>query len=229
MELWIIILRTFILYLFILVVLRVMGKREIGKLSVFDLVVSIMIAELAVISLEDVEVPMIYSIAPILILMLIQVSLAYLSLKSQKIRDVVDGKPSILIRNGKIKEDELRKQRYSLDDLLIQLREKNIHSPSQVEYAILEPTGRLTVLPIEEEQTVTKKDLDMRGSAYSLPEILVKDGVVQEQSLKKLNKSLFWLKSEIKKRAGSSNIKKVSFCSVDEKGHWYIDIDDRKE
>jgi uncharacterized membrane protein YcaP (DUF421 family) len=227
MELGVIVLRTFMIYFFILLMLRIMGKREIGKLSVFDLVVSIMIAELAVLSLESSEVPMMISILPILVLVFTQVILSYISLKSQKIRELVDGKPAILIENGEIKETELRKQRYNLDDLLLQLRENRIHSISQVEFAILEPSGKLTVFPKEATQPVTKEDLGLPTSPYTLPYVLIKDGKIQKQELEKIGYSEFWLKSEVKRQIGTSDLRRISFCSVDRDGNWYIDLKDR--
>jgi uncharacterized membrane protein YcaP (DUF421 family) len=206
--------------------MRIMGKREIGKLSIFDLVVSIMIAELAVISLESMETPMINSLIPIVVLFLTQMTLSFLSLKSQRIRDVVDGKPSVLIEHGHIKENEMRKQRYNLDDLMMQLREKKIHTLSQVEFAILEPSGKLTVFPKDEEKEVTKKDLGLAVEEISFPKILIKDGEVQEEGLKELKQNRFWLKTELKKRIGTSNFSNILFCSVDYKNEWYIDLKD---
>lgn len=227
MEIWTLVLRTVFVYLFILVLMRIMGKREIGKLSIFDLVVSIMIAELAVISLENTQVPMINSLIPIVILFLTQITLSYVSLKSQRIRDIVDGKPSVLIEHGQIREMEMKKQRYNLDDLLMQLRENKIHTVSQVEFAILEPSGKLTVFPKEEYTEVTKKDIGIPTGEISLPEILVKDGEVQDEGLKKLNQNRFWLKTELKKRIGTSNFSKISFCSVDHNDEWFIDFKDK--
>lgn len=229
MEIGIITLRTIFIYFFILLVLRIMGKREIGKLSVFDLVVSIMIAELAILSLEDHEIPMLQSLVPIIVLMITQVIIAFLSLKSQKVRDLIDGKPSILIEHGKIKEQEMKKQRYNLDDLLQQLRENRIYSLSQVEFAILEPSGKLTVFPKEEELGVTRKDLNLVTKPHELPAILIKDGELQEEELQKLGKNQFWLKSELKTRVGVTHFKEIMFCSVNSDGQWFIDLKEKNK
>jgi uncharacterized membrane protein YcaP (DUF421 family) len=226
MEILALVLRTVFVYFFILIIMRVMGKREIGKLSIFDLVVSIMIAELAVISLESTKVPMINSLIPIIILFLTQITLSYISLKSQKIRDIVDGKPSVLVEHGEIRENEMKKQRYNLDDLLLQLRENKIHSLSQVEFAVLETSGKLTVFP-KKEKNVTKNDLDVPAIQQDLPNVLIKDGKVQDECLKRLSRNRFWLKTELKKRTGSSNFKKISFCSMDKHSEWYIDFKDK--
>ncbi|WP_025028401.1 DUF421 domain-containing protein [Caldalkalibacillus mannanilyticus] len=226
MDIGILVLRTVFIYFFIMVIMRIMGKREIGKLSIFDLVVSIMIAELAVISLESTMIPMFHSLVPIIVLFIIQITMSYISLKSQKIRDIVDGKPSIIVEHGKLKESEMKKQRYNLDDLLLQLRENKIHSLSQVEFAILEPSGKLTVFPKEEELNVTKKDLNIPAKRFELPVILIKDQDVLEEGLKQLGKNRFWLKAELKKRAGTSDFKKILFCSIDSTGEWFIELKD---
>lgn len=226
MELFTIVLRTVLVYFFILFIMRMMGKREIGKLSVFDLVVSIMIAELAVLSIDEIEAPMINSLTPIIVLVLTQMVISFLSLKSQKVREILDGKPSILIENGKIREKELKKQRYNLDDLMLQLRQNHIHSINQVEFAILEPSGRLTILPKSESENVSKSDLQIPTKKYSLPEVLIKDGIVQKEALTRLGRNTFWLKSELRKRVGTSEFKKISLCSIDPKGIWYVDFKD---
>ncbi|QSF44008.1 DUF421 domain-containing protein [Paenibacillus tianjinensis] len=137
---------TVLMYILIFLSMRIMGKREIGKLSVFDLTISIMIAEIAVFVIEDIERPVYDGIVPMATLVLIQILVAQLSLKSRKLRLLVDGKPSVLISDGKLNRHEMRKQRYNIDDLLLQLRGQNIDSPADVEFAILETSGQLTVI-----------------------------------------------------------------------------------
>ncbi|MBU8905500.1 DUF421 domain-containing protein [Desertibacillus haloalkaliphilus] len=213
------ILRTLLIYVIILLVLRFMGKREIGQLSVIDFVVSIMIAELAVISIENTAAPMLNTIVPILILSIIQITLAYIGLKSEKIRDIVDGKPSVLINQGKIDENEMRKQRYNFDDLLVQLRQNKIRSVSDVEFAILEPSGKLSV--IEKEAKTNGED----NLHNFLPVPLILDGEIQQQHLEKINQTQLWLRQELRK-LGYRDIKKISYCSVDKNGSFFIDLDD---
>ncbi|GIP31398.1 DUF421 domain-containing protein [Paenibacillus sp. J2TS4] len=154
--------RTVIMYALVYIVLRLMGKREIGKLSVFDLVISIMIAEIAVFVIEDEDKPFWEGLLPIAILLIIQISIAYIMLHSQKFRVFLDGKPSFLIKNGKLNRKEMKKQRYNLDDLILQLRENKITNVSDVEFAILETTGKLTVV---EKQKNQQKQLPQGQSA----------------------------------------------------------------
>lgn len=213
MEYVTIILRTLVVYVLIVIIFRLMGKREIGELSILDLVVFIMIAESAVMGIENIDKPLMETIIPMFLLMVIQIVLATLSLKSKKLRELVDGKPSILIENGKINENEMKRQRYNFDDLLIQLREKNISNLADVEFAILEPSGKLSVF----EKDHKKK------STLHLP--LIVDGNVQERHLKILDKTNLWLRQQLKK-LGYHNIKEISYCSYDN-GIFYIDLKDK--
>lgn len=159
-----------------------MGKREVGQLGIIDLIVSILIAELVVISIEDYDNNIFLSIIPILTLLLLQVTLAYFSLRKPKFRILLDGNPSIMIQNGKINYKEMLHQKYSLDDLLTQLREKGYRSIEEIEYAILENSGTLSVFPYPK---------DKKKSPLPLPLIL--DSDIQTETLKRLNKNKDWV------------------------------------
>jgi len=212
-DILIISMRTIILYFLIWFIFRLMGKREIGELSILDLVIFMMIAEIAVLAIEEVEDRMLHTVWPILLLTFIQITLAYLSLKFQGVRRFLDGKPALLIINGKIDEGAMRKQRYNFDDLLIQLRENNIDSIQDVSYAILEPSGKLAVV---------EKENKRKHAALELP--LVADGVVQHDHLKQINQNEQWLKDELAKR-GYHDIEQISYCSFNQKT-LYIDLKD---
>lgn len=179
-----IIFKTFVLYFFIVIVYRLMGKKEVGELSIIDLIVTILIAELAAISIEQTESSIFVSIIPIVVLVVVQISLSYLSLKSEKIRNFIDGKPSVIIKNGKVNFSLMTKIRYSLDDLLSQLRDKGIKSLEEVEYAVLENSGTLSVF---------QKDKD-----YPMPVIL--DGEIDHDVLKEIKKKESWLYSILKSK-----------------------------
>ncbi|WP_257985416.1 DUF421 domain-containing protein [Bacillus sp. V5-8f] len=207
----VIIFRAFILYFALLLIFRFMGKREIGQLSILDLVVVFMIGDMAVMAIDSPDKPLLFSLYPILVLAIIQIVLAYFSMKSQRFREVMDGRAAIIISQGKIDEKEMKRQRYNFDDLLIQLREKNIVNIENVEYAILEPTGKLSV--IEKKNVKNPKD--------NTPFPLVIDGVIQEESLASINKSDTWLRAQLQKR-GYPDIKWISICTYDD-GTFYID------
>ncbi|WP_026700420.1 DUF421 domain-containing protein [Salibacterium aidingense] len=210
-ELWTIIYRTIIVYFFLLVVLRMMGKREIGQLSVLDFVISIMIAELAVVSIEDIHVSYTKAFTPIIVLSLLQIVLAVWSLKSDRMRHILDGKPTFLIKDGKIDEKAMKQQRYNFDDLLMQIRQKDIKDVSDVEFAILEPSGELSVFEKKEEAEEVP---------YPLPFII--DGHIQWDKLKMAGKDELWLRRELHK-TGIDHVRMVSYCALREDGVLYID------
>lgn len=212
-----IVVRTIFFYFLILVIFRFMGKREIGELSILDLVVFIMIGELAVVAIERPSVRIFHAILPMVLLMFIQIILAMISLKSKKFRDIVDGQPTIIINRGKIDEKAMRKQRYNFDDLMTQLREKDIRSIADVEFAILESSGSLSVI----EKIKNNKNQKKQGD-ITIPLIL--DGTIEEENLKRINKTNLWLRQELKKK-GYRDVKKISFCSY-ENGEFYIDLQD---
>ncbi len=186
MELFTVLFRTLFFYFFVLVAYRLMGKREIGQLGVIDLIVSILIAELVAISIEETENPIYLTIIPIAVLVLLEIVFAYISIKSRKFRNIFDGKPSLIIANGKINYKEMIKQRYSLDDLLISLIMQGIKELDMVEYAFLEPNGQLSIF---------KYNLFKLRSSYPMPLIL--DGSIQKKALKHIHKSEIWLKNEL--------------------------------
>lgn len=188
-----------------------MGKREIGELSILDLVVYIMIAELAVAAIDDPNNQLFHVVMPMLLLMIIQIVFAFISLKSKHFRDVVEGKPTLIINKGKIDEKEMKKQRYNFDDLLLQLREQNVRNIADVEFAILETSGKLTVFEKEKNQ-----------SSYTIP--LIIDGEIQTKNLERIEKNPLWLRQELRKR-GYRDVKKISFCSF-QNGDFFIDVQD---
>lgn len=209
--------RTVVLYVVMLVIFRLMGKREIGELSILDLVIFIMIGEMAVISIENTKDPLFHTILPMILLMIIQIVLALVSLKSKRFRNLVDGQPSIIINRGKIDERAMRKQRYNFDDLMSQLREKDIRSIADVEFAILEASGTLSVIEKLQDPKKPKKNGDI-----TIP--LIMDGAIDEENLKRINKTNLWLRQELKKK-GYRDLKKISFCSY-ENGKFFIDLQD---
>lgn len=159
-----------------------MGKREVGQLSIQDLVVSLLIAELVAISIENYKESIMYTVLPIIVLLILELLVGYLSLKSSKVRDLIDGKPSLIINKGKINYKEMIKQRYSLDDLLLELRNRNIKNLKNVEYAILENNGTLNIF----EYGRFKFNSDF-------PFALILDSIIQYDTLKYINKDINWL------------------------------------
>jgi uncharacterized membrane protein YcaP (DUF421 family) len=215
------VLKSVFVYVVVLFSLRIMGKREIGKLSVFDLVVSVMIAEVASMSL-DLEEPIMKGLIIIMVFVLLQILVAYLSLKNHRLRERIEGKPSVLIKNGEIDDAEMRRIRYSMSDLLMQLREKNIANVGDVEFAILETSGKLSVFLKERNSPVTKGDLGLSDRRFEMPTSLIVDGKIMEKNLAKIEKDRKWLEEEIR-NYGYGNVEEIFFCSLDYRGRMYID------
>ncbi|WP_342511143.1 DUF421 domain-containing protein [Sporosarcina sp. FSL K6-1522] len=191
--------RTVFLYVLIVVILRIMGKREVGELGVIDVVVFVIMAEVAAFALDSPDQKLLQSIVPMLILLVIQLLSSLISLKSKRFRDLVDGEPTIIIKHGKIIEQEMRKQRYNLDDLFQQLREQQIGSVHEVSFAYLEPSGNLSVFKHDDVQPVLA---------------LVADGVMQSRHLALIGKTESWLETEIKAQ-GIQSIEQIFYCTFE--------------
>lgn len=187
MDYLIVLFRTTLFYIIITIIYRFMGKREIGQLGMVDLIVSILIAELAAMSIENRNENIFLSILPIALLVIIQIGMSYISLKNSKIRNLFDGNPSVIINKGRINFKEMIEQRYNIDDLLTQLREKHIRSIEEVDYAVLETSGKLSVF---------KKDNKLFGE-YPMPLIL--DGEIDQDTLRQINKTEEWLTNQLKR------------------------------
>lgn len=187
MEYFIIGVRTLFFYFLIFLIYRLMGKREVGQLGIIDLIVSILIAEFGVISIDNYDKSVMYSVIPILVLTFLQILLAFISMKKPKFRNFLDGNPSLIIKNGKINYKEMLKQKYNLDDLLVQIREKGYRSIEEVEYAILENNGTLSIF-----------NFDKNNIKTPLPLPLILDSNIQKDTLKILNKDKKWVDKLLK-------------------------------
>ncbi len=185
-ELLNVVLRTVFFYFFIVLLYRLMGKREIGQLGIIDLIVSILIAELVAISIENTDKSLFQTIIPLSLLGFLEILLAYISIKSRTFRRIFDGKPSLIVCNGKVNYKEMVRQRYSMDDLLLSLRQKSVKDLSEIEYAFLEPNGKLSIF---------KYNLFKLSSPYPMPLIL--DGEINRKTLEFLKKDRNWLEREI--------------------------------
>ncbi len=188
-ELLNVIFRTVFFYFFIVLLYRIMGKREIGQLGIIDLIVSILIAELVAISIENTDKSLFQTIIPLSLLGVLEILLAFISIKSRTFRRLFDGKPSLIICDGKVNYKEMVRQRYSMDDLLLSLRQKSIKELNEVEYAFLEPNGKLSIF---------KYNLFKIKTSYPMPIIL--DGEINQKTLEFLKKTKQWLENELQKK-----------------------------
>ena len=191
--------RAIVLYIVVLVVMRLMGKREIGQLQPFELAISIMIADLASIPMTEIGIPIFNGIIPICGLLAMHLLISVINLKSLKAREVICGKPSILIYRGKINEENLKKERFTINELEERLRGNNIFNLGDVEYAILESSGQVTVIPKPEKRNTIPEDFNIVPEYEGIPYDLVIDGKIMSQNLKEIGKNYNWLKKQTDK------------------------------
>lgn len=217
----IILIRTIILYFLVLFVIRIMGKSELSKMDPFEMIVLFMMAELAAIPIESLDIPLINGAAAIITLLFLEVTLSFLSTKSQKINNILNGKPSILIDRGNINVKVLKNQRITIDDLMEQLRLKNFPSPADIDYAILESNGDLSVIPKPDKAPLTPADMGIQTSSKIMPMVLISDGMFYKNNLKALGKEEGYLKKELLKLK-ITDFKQVFLCFYDENRQLHI-------
>lgn len=211
--------RSIIIYIIVLIVMRLMGKREIGQMQPFELAISIMIADLASIPMSDIGIPISNGIIPIFGLLVMHLIISILNIKSNKIREFICGKPTILIYKGKIDEKKMKKERFTLNELEEKLRSNNVIDLGDVEYAILETSGDISVIQKPNKRTITPEDLnimpDYEGIAYNL----VVDGKVMTENLRKIGKDYRWLQKQTQKF--KINPEEAFIVTINEKGKMY--------
>lgn len=211
--------RSIILYIIVLVVMRLMGKREIGQLQPFELAIAIMIADLASVPMSEVGIPIINGIIPIFGLLLMHLIISYMNLKSMKMRGLICGKPSILIYRGKINENVMRKERFTINELQERLRANNINDIGDVEYAILETSGQVSVIEKPNKRTTIPEDFNIMPDYEGMSYDLVVDGKVMNENLKKLGKDYKWLKNQVKKF--NMNPEEAFLVTINGKGDFF--------
>ena len=190
--------RTIILYILVLIVMRFMGKREIGQLQPFELAISIMIADLATIPMAESGIPITSGIIPILGLLVMHLTISLINLKSIRAREIICGKPSILIYRGRIQEDKLIKERFTINELEERLRDQNIFNIGDVEYAILETSGQVTVIQKPNKRNTIPEDFNIMPEYEGIAYDLVVDGKIMKENLQKLGKNNTWLINQLK-------------------------------
>lgn len=208
--------RAIILYIVVLIVMRLMGKREIGQLQPFELAISIMIADLASVPMTELGIPITNGIIPILGLLVMHMIISVLNMKSISMRKIMSGKPSLLIYRGKIDEKVLKKERITVNELQERLRSNNVFNLADVEYAILETNGEVTVVQKPEKRNMIPNDLNITPEYEGISYDLVVDGKVMKENLKTLGRDNIWLEKNLKKF--DAKPKEVLIATIDGKG-----------
>ncbi|WP_085829535.1 YetF domain-containing protein [Clostridium massiliodielmoense] len=222
---FIVLVRTIILYILVVIVMRLMGKRQISQLEPFELVIAIMISDLASLPMQDLRIPLIHGIIPIITLLVMQSIITLLELKSEKFSSILTGIPSILIERGKINIKELRNQRIGFNDLIEKIRLCGYYNISDIEYAILETSGQLSIIPKSKVTPATREDLNIVRPEESLPVTLILDGKIHEHNLKMLHKDNNWLYTQLKSNNVASE-KEVFLATLDSSGQFFCQLND---
>ncbi len=190
-------LRSAVLYAVVIFSVRLMGKRQLGELQPSELVITILISNIATLPLENPSVPLITGILPILALVCFEVIMSWFSLKSKKLRKLICGSPKIIIRGGKIAQQTMRDLRLTVDDLLMALRNQQVFSPEEVQFAIVETTGTISVYPKEAYRNVTVQDVKSDFENANPPSVVISDGVVIEKALTAIGRDKRWLENQL--------------------------------
>ena len=189
--------RTIMVYLVLIFSVRLMGKRQIGQMEASEFVVAMLIADLAAVPMQDGSIPLLSGIVPLLTVLGMEITMSFLILKSVKIRKFLCGKPVILIDNGKLVQDNLRRTRVSVDELTSHLRQKDVLTISDVQYAILETDGNLSVFPYASKQPVPAEVAKVKVKHHSLPVTIINDGVLSREDLERAGKDMIWLRDTL--------------------------------
>lgn len=218
--------RSIILYSIVLITTRFMGKREIGQLQPFEFVISLMIANLATVPMSDIGLSLFSGIIPILGLLTMHLIIAFFNIKSVRFRRLVCGKPSVLINKGKIDVEAMKKERFNLSELEERLREKDVFNLGDVDYAILETNGDISVLMKPEKLPPTLEDLNIQKEFEGISYNLIMDGIVMFSNLELINKDFKWLRKQTKKF--KLEPEDVLIATINEKGDFYCQAKEGK-
>lgn len=220
--------RTIILYVLIIAGVRLMGKRQVGELEPSELVVSLLIADLAAVPMQDFGIPLLTGVIPIFTLLALTMILSVLTMKSTRLRVLLCGKPSIVVREGKPDQKEMRRNRFTVDELLEELRMNGYTDLTQIKYAILETNGKLSVLPYADQTPPTAKQLNLHIKDPGLPRVIISDGLLLKENLTKAGYDDIWLDRQLRKHRVHSP-DHVFLMTVDELGDVYLVDGDAKE
>lgn len=213
--------RTVVLYALIIVGIRLMGKRQVGELEPSELVFTLLIADLAAVPMQDFGIPLITGVIPILTLLCVTLLLSIFTVKSIRFRAVICGKPSIVVENGKVNQREMRKNRFTLDELSEELRIQGVTDISKIQYAILETNGQLTVLLKAAEMPVTAAQAGLHPPEPGIPTLIISDGRLMADNLKRRGLDDTWLDKQLKANH-VRQVKEVFVLSVDEQGQVFF-------
>jgi len=213
---FVIFIRTVIIFILLELVVRLMGKRHMGELEIGELITTIMISEIATLPLQDASIPVLYALVPISVLMVFEIGSSVILTKFPRLKALVTPGPSIIIEKGKINQKELKRLRISIEELMSALRQNNVSDIEEVNYAIMEQNATITVIPKTKDAPITAEMLNIRCKDHGIPHIIVSDGRIDEKNLEKMKKNREWVLSSLSKRGCS--LEEVFLMTVDDCG-----------
>ena len=220
-------LKTIIIYVIVLSAVRLMGKREIGQLQPFELVTLLIIADVASVPMQEVGMPLLHGVIPVFGLLTVEIIMSYLNIRFSFFHKLISGKPAVLVAKGKIVEKNLAKQRYSIDDLVEQMRVAGYPDINDIDYAILETSGEISVIPKLQKNPVTLEDLNIKKDYTGYPRIIIMDGLLYDSNLKALGYENNWLEKKLKDN--NVRVKDVLLLMVDESGNIFCQSKEREK
>lgn len=206
--------RAIILYIIIIFSIRLMGKRQLGELQPSELVVTILMSNIATLPIEDINIPMIMGVVPIFTLVCLDVAMSHISMISRKFRRIISGSPKIIIANGEIDQKQMKKLRFTIDDLMESLRSVQVFDLSEVQLAVVETTGKISVYQKQDVQPCTPQDLSIKKACKNPPQLVIDDGEIVENSLNFIGLNKKWLENILKKE--KCHLKDVFLMTADE-------------
>ena len=224
----IVLIRTLIIYLTLLITMRLMGKRQLGEMELSEFVVAALIADLAAHPLQDIGIPLLNGIVPVLTLFCCEVFIAAASMKSIKFRSLLFGRPSIVIQNGSILQQEMRLNRFTPEELMQELRKQGVYDINRVQYAVLETNGTLNVMSYPEDKPVTAKILGINAENESYPSIVINNGRILDNNLRWLGFDRNWLVKQLREEH-LSGPEGIYLMLADRDGRTYIAEKEKKE
>jgi len=216
----VIFIRTILIYLLLFCAMRLMGKRQIGELEVADLVITFLLSEIATVPISDPEIPLAHAVIPIITLLAMEVTVSLIMSKCPRWKNIGSARPNVLIRRGVLDQREMDKLRISVEELISELRQMNITDIREVDYAILEQNGKISVIPKAENRQPTVKDLGLAVTDCGIMHILISRGVINQYNLKHMGRDEQWLQKQLKEH--HCRVEEVFLMTVNDSGEVYV-------
>lgn len=213
-------LRSLIIYTATMLSIRLMGRRQIGELQPSEFAITIIISNIATISIENLDIPLMFGIVPMIIIVIIDVLVSYIGLKSRNFRKMISGKPKVIITNGKIDQVQLNKLRYTIDDVMESLRGQGIFDLSEIQFAIVETTGKISFYQKYQSRNVTNEDLHLQSVTTNPPTLIISDGILLDLALKSVNLTKDWLLQKLSEK--NLKIEDIFLMTADPTGKVFI-------